>query len=88
VPSLGLHSFGHWTPHQRDQSINWRELEAVRLGLLALHAELSTRIPASTEHRPTHVRLESDNMTTVFYINKLGGRVGPLNNIVRDIHLH
>ena len=55
---------GLWTETERDRSINWRELRAVRLGLRAFR----TRFEADTT-----VAVFVDNTTAVAYLRKQGG---------------
>ena len=54
---------GVWSISEKDQHINCLELLAVRWGLLSL---------CNAEH-DTHLRIRSDNVTTVSYINAMGG---------------
>jgi hypothetical protein len=80
---------GHWTPTDLEYSINYRELLAVKLGLQSLLPEVKEVVSGwhPTRQRLSLIQVLSDNMTTVFYLRKLGGKVSPLNNLVREIHL-
>ena len=54
---------GRWTQQESNCHINELELQAVYFGLRSFFTEISD----------THIRVRSDNMTTVTYINNLGG---------------
>ena len=51
----------------KEANINVKELEAVRLGCAVLLPDIQS----------THILVESDNVTTVAYINKMGGVKSP-----------
>ncbi|XP_068714943.1 uncharacterized protein [Montipora foliosa] len=67
---------GVWCRSEKDQHINCLELLAIRWGLLSLcHAE-----------HDTHIRIMSDNVTAVCYINAMGGcQSDNCNRIAYDI---
>ena len=67
---------GVWCRSEKDQHINCLELLAIRWGLLSLcHAE-----------HDTHIRIMSDNVTAVCYINAMGGCQSDIcNRIACDI---
>ena len=59
-----------------DNNINYLELKAVYLGLLSFRGELLNK----------HVRVQTDNSTTVAYINHMGGtRYDSCNSIARKL---
>lgn len=67
---------GRWSPDECIQHINVLELEAVYFGLKSLCSEMTN----------THIRVMSDNTTTVCYINNMGGsKSRPCNTIARKI---
>ena len=67
---------GLWSVSEAQQSINWRELRAVELSLLALSHQLQDQI----------VALFSDNTTAVSYLRKAGGtRSEDLNSLAQRI---
>ena len=78
IKSRGVTANGHWDEQQKQKHINELELLAVKLGLLAL----------LENERNTHVRIMSDNTTTVSCINSMGSNKGDhLNNLCKDIWL-
>ena len=86
VPALGLRASGWWTAEEAARHINWKELQAVYLGLLSLRAPLL----AASRSRPSplaHMELRSDNTTTVWYVQKGGGRRTTLSAVARSVHL-
>ncbi len=68
---------GQWTPDEQVQHINYLELLAVYLSLCALCSD-KTKV---------HVRILTDNTTSVAYLNAMGGRTMLCNNITRRIWL-
>lgn len=60
--SEGMATGGRWLPEEKDVHINVLELQAVFLGL--------TSLVHSTD---VHIQVFTDNMTTLSYINKMGG---------------
>ncbi len=68
---------GNWTPAEARCSNNMRELMAACLTIKAF----------ATLHRWRSATLEiqSDNRTTVAYINRMGGRCQPLDTVVREL---
>ena len=56
---------GLWSAREAQCSINWRELRAIRLGLLAFQSQLIDQ----------HVGLFCDNTTAIAYLRKQGGTV-------------
>lgn len=69
-------SQGLWSEEELSYHINKLELLAVQRGLISLLGESINNI---------HVHVESDNITTVTYVRKMGGKVPALNNIANDI---
>lgn len=73
----GKSTGGPWTADEQEWHINRKELFA---GFLTLKS--------FCEHsKGIHIRLEMDNMTSVTYINSLGGRKTDLNDLAREIWL-
>ena len=73
---LGAHTaHGAWDPHMARKHSNVRELMAVLLALRALRPYTSNKT----------VSLLSDNITTVAYINHMGGPITELTDIAKDI---
>ena len=76
--SEGVSTGGRWSPQEAQLHINALELLAVFLGLKAL---------CSSEHH-CHIKVLSDNTTTVAYLRNMGGSHSiPCNNITREIWL-
>ena len=71
----GTTTGGPWDHAECTWHINVKELMAAFLTLRALCGEV----------KDTHVRLGTDNTTTLAYINKQGGRKSDLNEIAREI---
>ena len=68
-------SQGKWTSAQQHFHINRLELTAVYKALCSLCSSLYA----------VHVLIKSDNSTAVSYLSKMGGSVGPLNDITLSI---
>lgn len=69
---------GLWTQHESDCHINILEMRAVELGLMSLLDTTSNQ----------HIRIMSDNITTVTYINAMGGcKSEECNHIAKRIWL-
>lgn len=66
---------GFWPPHISHKSSNIRELLTVRLVLESFINQVSDK----------HVQVVSDNITTIAYLNHLGGPCVELNNIAAGI---
>eukprot|EP00029_Vermamoeba_vermiformis_P001978 TRINITY_DN1224_c0_g2_i2.p2 TRINITY_DN1224_c0_g2~~TRINITY_DN1224_c0_g2_i2.p2 ORF type:complete len:659 (+),score=31.17 TRINITY_DN1224_c0_g2_i2:837-2813(+) len=68
---------GHWTPEEAGSSNNKRELLAACLTVKAF----------ADRHRwqDATVEIQSDNRTTVAYLNRLGGRYHDLDDIAREL---
>ena len=69
-PGVGGHlehhlASGMWNVHERRHHINWLELQAVFLSLKKFEKVVTNR----------HVLVNTDNVTVVAYINKMGGHV-------------
>ena len=78
APANGKETQGLWAQNERDCHINILELHAVELGLLALLDKTSGQ----------HIRIMSDNTTTVTYINAMGGcKSEGCNHIAKQIWL-
>ena len=76
--SDGVSTGGRWSPQEAQLHINALELLAVLWGLQAL---------CSSEHH-CHIKVLSDNTTTVSYLRNMGGSQSiPCNDIARDIWL-
>ena len=76
--SDGISTGGRWSPQEVKLHINALELLAVFWGLKAL---------CSSEHH-CHIKVLSDNTTTVSYLRNMGGSHSiPCNDIARDIWL-
>ena len=74
--SEGVSTGGRWSPQEAQLHINALELLAVFFGLKAL---------CSSEHH-CHMKVLSDNTTTVAYLRNMGGSHSiPCNNITREI---
>ena len=65
-----------WTKDMSYQSSNYRELSAVWLGLLSLRKFLQGKT----------IQICSDNVTTIAFINHMGGSCKELDMITRHIH--
>lgn len=74
---IGHHYFqGHWGPHMKSRSSNFRELAAILRGIQEAR-DLLTGF---------HVQIRSDNSTAVAYVNKQGGtRNRELMNLAFEI---
>jgi hypothetical protein len=70
-------TFGHWAPHEAQQSSNWREASALALGFFALRLHQLPRF--------TVIRIRSDNTTTVSYIRRGGGRFAHLAQVLEPV---
>jgi len=69
---------GRWNQSEIEGSINVLEMKAVFFGLKALCSLI----------RDTHIKVLTDNTTTVAYINHMGGSISPAcNDTARDIWL-
>ena len=73
----GTATGGPWNENEQTWHINVKELMAVYLTLKTF----------CDNERDVHIRLGIDNMTSVVYINKQGGRKRDLNEIARRIWL-
>lgn len=73
----GQNAQGFWSHRVAKQSSNYRELLAVLMGLLSFREQLKDK----------KVQILSDNVTTVAFINGMGGSVAELDFIARSIHL-
>ena len=69
---------GFWLRREARMSSNGRELKAVLLSVKAASAQLSG----------TRVLVETDNKTTMAYINHMGGRSRFLHSMARELWLH
>ena len=72
----GQSAQGFWTKDMSYQSSNYRELSAVWLGLLSLRKFLQDKT----------IQICSDNVTTIAFINHMGGSCKELDMIARHIH--
>lgn len=72
----GHQAQGFWNKRMSYQHSNYREMSAVWLGLISLKQFLMNKT----------VQVLSDNVTTVAFINNMGGPSQPLNEIARLIH--
>ena len=72
----GQSAQGFWTKDMSYQSLNYRELSAVWLGLLSLRKFLQDKT----------IQICSDNVTTIAFINHMGGSCKELDMIARHIH--
>ena len=72
-----LQAAGHWTKELSRSSNNLRELTAVHMALLAFLPQLPDNVS---------IRINSDNTTTVAYLNKFGGRYQSLDEESRDLY--
>lgn len=70
-----LEASGTWTRDVAFQHSNYRELLAVYMGLLSFKDLL----------KGLHVQILSDNVTTVAYVNQLGGPTPQLSNLMTTI---
>ena len=67
---------GRWTDKEKLQSINTLELLPIKFAIKSF----------LKEHKDGHIRIMSDNVTTVAYINNMGGyRSSCCNKIALDI---
>ncbi len=57
------HTGGLWNSQEQQHHINYLELKAVSLGLQSLCSDVTNK----------HIRILTDNTTTVAYINAMGG---------------
>ena len=71
----GVSTGGPWNAMEKLMHINVKELKAVFLTLKTFCGDKTD----------VHIRLKIDNMTSVSYINKQGGKKPFLNSIARDI---
>ncbi len=83
----GLHAAGFWNLRMSTEHSNYRELMAVMMAIISFSDHL----------RGKHVQLLSDNITTVAYLNHLGGpnlKLSKLTTAIwaecyhKGIHLH
>ena len=72
----GLFARGFWTPDLLEHSINYRELTAVFLSLLAFQEQVKGKA----------ILIRTDNITTAAYLNKLTGSSDSLFTVGRAIH--
>ena len=63
---------GRWSEEEKSKHINELELLAVEFGLRSLCSEI----------RGEHIKIKSDNMTTVAYIRNMGGCKSPKCNFI------
>lgn len=61
--SLDNKTGGYWNLEEQQHHINYLEMKAVLLGLQSLCSNVSNK----------HIRIQSDNTTTVAYLNAMGG---------------
>ena len=67
---------GLWTYHEAQSHINTLELLAIKFGLQSL----------LNDSRNTHIRIQSDNTTTIAYITEMGGcHSAACNSVAQDI---
>jgi hypothetical protein len=66
---------GNWSTKEADEHINYKELLAVWLGLQCFASEFSE----------SHIKILTDNTTTVAYINKQGGTKSKCNTLANLI---
>ena len=66
----GIEIHGFWNTNEKARHNNVRELMAVKMALFAFHQQLKKKV----------VRIWSDNIVSVFYINKMGGKVPELRH--------
>ena len=71
----GKSARGFWTPAMMNESINYREMMAAFMTILAFKEDLRNKV----------VLLRTDNISTVAYINKMTGQSDPLYNLGRAI---
>ena len=71
----GISTGGQWDCNKGEKHINFLELKAVLLALLALCKTLNN----------VHLRIRSDNITVVACIYKQGSTKPQLNDITREI---
>jgi hypothetical protein len=77
IKSETLETSGHWTPEERSQSINVRELKTI-LFALQLHAKSAQN---------SHINLFTDSITALKYVKKQGGTSSPtLQRLALQIH--
>src|SRR5690554_6395928 len=70
-----MEASGFWTSSMKRTSINQRELTAVLLGIMSFKTMLNEKV----------VKVLSDNISTVAYLNKLSGKINGLYNTARAI---
>ncbi|XP_060064749.1 uncharacterized protein LOC132545098 [Ylistrum balloti] len=68
---------GLWSKAEREHQIIFLELKAVWLALRCFCSDMSD----------THVRVVTDNVCTISYVNKPGGNVTELNELAKEIWL-
>lgn len=74
----GVSTGGHWSSEEQEMHINALEILAVKNGLLSLCQNLND----------VHIEIHSDNITTVAYVNDMGGNRSLIcNDLARDIWL-
>jgi hypothetical protein len=66
---------GHWTELETMEHINYKELLAAWFGIQCF----------GNSKNPAHIKILSDNTTTVAYINNMGGTKDKCNGVARDI---
>jgi hypothetical protein len=72
----GISGGCQWSAEEKTLHINCKELKAILFGLMALCKDVSNQ----------HIRIMTDNMTCVSYVNKFGGTRSPrANDIAREI---
>ncbi|WAR12344.1 hypothetical protein MAR_026524, partial [Mya arenaria] len=72
-----LQAQGFWNGRVSQSSSNFRELFAVLMTILSFKKKIHGK----------HIQVLSDNITTVAFLNGMGGSVTSLDKIVRTIHL-
>jgi hypothetical protein len=66
---------GHWSEQEETEHINYKELLAVWFGILCFASSKTF----------SHIKILSDNTTTVAYINNMGGTKEKCNELARKI---
>ncbi len=74
-PTLGQMQ-GLWTDAQLERHINWKELDTIRQAVC--------HFASLFKWRRKHIRIKSDNIVAVSYVNRGGGRKPHLNQIMKD----
>ena len=68
---------GHWTTAEKENHINYLELQA---GFLAIQQ-------LCKHNSQCHIQLFMDNTVAVSYVNKMGGKISTLNKLARSLWL-